>query len=280
METISVNRCFNGSIGFYRHDAMTTGCSMRFSVFSPPQAEHSRVPILWWLSGLTCTEENFTVKAGAYRKAAESGLIIVAPDTSPRGADIPDDEAYDLGQGAGFYLDATIPPWSDHFNMYRYITEELPELVFAEFPGKVDHQGIFGHSMGGHGALTIGLKNPDRFRSISAFAPIVAPIQCPWGQKAFSAYLGDDQSSWHEYDATELMTHAGDRSTFPGILIDQGLSDDFLDGQLMPHKFAAACETVNQSLDLRMHAGYDHSYYFISSFIDDHVKHHADILMA
>lgn len=280
METISVNRCFGGSIGYYRHDASTTRCPMRFTVFSPPQAEEGAVPVLWWLSGLTCTEDNFTVKAGAYRKAAKTGLMIVAPDTSPRGEDIPDDEAYDLGQGAGFYVDATNPPWSEHFNMYRYITEELPELVFAEFPGKVGDQGIFGHSMGGHGALTIGLKNPDCFRSISAFAPIVAPMQCPWGQKAFAAYLGDDRSAWHEYDATELMADAGDRSACPAILIDQGLADDFLAGQLMPDKFAAACETVNQRLELRKHAGYDHSYFFISSFIEDHIQHHADILMA
>lgn len=280
MDNISVNRCFGGSLGYYRHDASTTRCSMRFTVFSPPQAEEHSVPVLWWLSGLTCTEDNFTVKAGAYRKAAEMGLMIVAPDTSPRGEGVPDDDAYDLGQGAGFYLDATHPPWSEHFHMYRYITEELPELLFTEFSGSVNDQGIFGHSMGGHGALTIGLKNPDRFRSISAFAPIVAPMQCPWGQKAFSAYLGDDQSSWREYDATELMTYAGDRSAYPKILIDQGLDDDFLAGQLMPDKFAAACEAANQRLELRKHAGYDHSYFFIASFIDDHIQHHADILMA
>ena len=280
MEIISVSRCFGGSIGYYRHDASTTRCPMRFTVFSPPQAEERSVPVLWWLSGLTCTEDNFTVKAGAYRRAAEIGLMIVAPDTSPRGEDIPDDETYDLGQGAGFYVDATNPPWSEHFNMYSYITDELPDLVFAEFPGRVGDQGIFGHSMGGHGALTIGLKNPDRFRSMSAFAPITAPVQCPWGQKAFSAYLGNDRSAWSEFDATELMANAGDRSAYPGILIDQGLNDDFLATQLMPDKFAAACETVNQCLKLRQHAGYDHSYFFISSFIDDHIQHHADILMA
>ena len=253
---------------------------MGFTVFVPPQAVEYPVPVLWWLSGLTCTEDNFTVKAGAYRKAAEAGLMIVAPDTSPRGANVPDAEAYDLGQGAGFYVDAINLPWSKHFNMYRYITEELPELVFAEFSGIVGAQGIFGHSMGGHGALTIGLKNPDCFRSISAFAPIVAPMQCPWGQKAFSAYLGDERSTWREYDATELMANAGDRLAFPGILIDQGLDDDFLSEQLMPDKFAAACEAVNQRLELRKHAGYDHSYFFIASFIDDHIQHHAEILMA
>lgn len=280
METASVRRCFGGSIGYYRHDSRVTRCSMGFTVFVPPQAAEYPVPVLWWLSGLTCTEDNFTVKAGAYRKAAEAGLMIVAPDTSPRGANVPDAEAYDLGQGAGFYVDAINPPWSEHFNMYRYITEELPELVFAEFSCIVGAQGIFGHSMGGHGALTIGLKNPDCFRSISAFAPIVAPMQCPWGQKAFSAYLGDDRSTWREYDATELMANAGDRLAFPGILIDQGLDDDFLSEQLMPDKFAAACEAVNQRLELRKHAGYDHSYFFIASFIDDHIQHHAEILMA
>jgi S-formylglutathione hydrolase len=280
MEIISVSRCFGGSIGYYRHDASTTRCSMRFTVFIPPQADKHPVPVLWWLSGLTCTEDNFTVKAGAYRKAAESGLMIVAPDTSPRGKDIPDDEADDLGQGAGFYVDATNPPWSEHFNMYRYITAELPELVFAEFSGKAGAQGIFGHSMGGHGALMIGLRNPERFRSISAFAPIVAPTQCSWGQKAFSAYLGDDRSTWREYDATELMANGGDGCARPGILIDQGLDDNFLSAQLLPDKFAAACAAVNQRLELRKHAGYDHSYFFVASFIDDHIQHHADILMA
>ena len=280
MEIVSARRCFGGSIGYYRHDASATRCSMGFTVYVPPQAAEHPVPVLWWLSGLTCTEDNFTVKAGAYRKAAEAGLMIVAPDTSPRGANVPDDEAYDLGQGAGFYVDATNPPWSEHFNMYRYITEELPEIVFTEFSGLVGAQGIFGHSMGGHGALTIGLKNPDCFRSMSAFAPIVAPMRCPWGQKAFSTYLGDDRSTWREYDATELMANAGDRLACPGILIDQGLDDDFLSEQLMPDKFAAACEAVNQRLELRKHAGYDHSYFFIASFIDDHIQHHADILMA
>lgn len=280
MELVSESRCFGGSIGYYCHDSLATRCPMRFTAFIPPVAENRSVPVLWWLSGLTCTEDNFTVKAGAYRKAAEAGLIIIAPDTSPRGESVPDDDAYDLGQGAGFYLDATQSPWSEHFNMYRYVSDELRELVFAEFPGRRDAQGIFGHSMGGHGALTIGLKNPDRYRSISAFAPIVAPMQCPWGQKAFAAYLGDDHESWRNYDATALISEFGDRSAYPAILIDQGLADDFLADQLMPEKFAAACETANQSLNLRQHAGYDHSYFFISSFIDDHIQHHAAILSA
>jgi S-formylglutathione hydrolase len=278
MEKLSENTCFDGSVGYYRHDARATQCPMRFTVFMPPQAKNRSVPVLWWLSGLTCTEDNFTVKAGAYRKAAETGMMIVAPDTSPRGDGVPDDDAYDLGQGAGFYLDATQSPWSEHFQMCRYVGEELPDLVFANFPADAGAQGIFGHSMGGHGALTIGLKNPDRFRSISAFAPIVAPMECPWGQKAFTAYLGDDRSRWRDYDATELMRSSGDRSSYPAILIDQGLDDDFLTDQLMPEKFAAACASVNQQLELRQHAGYDHSYFFIASFIDDHVEHHADIL--
>jgi len=251
---------------------------MRFTVFVPPQAADSPVPVLWWLSGLTCTQDNFTVKSGAYRKSAEAGLMIVAPDTSPRGAGVADDAAYDLGQGAGFYVDATTSPWSDNFSMYSYVSEELPQLVAAEFPAAQGAHGIFGHSMGGHGALTLGLKHPRRFASISAFAPIVAPMQSPWGRKAFNAYLGSDTEAWRQYDATELMSSGGDRSAFPEILIDQGLGDDFLAEQLMPDRFAAACEAVNQKLRLRKHEGYDHSYFFIASFIDDHICHHADIL--
>lgn len=278
METISQTRTFGGTLGYYRHAATTTDCEMRFSVFVPGQASGDLLPVLWWLSGLTCTEDNFTVKAGAYRKAAELGMIIIAPDTSPRGDAVPDDEAYDLGQGAGFYLDATTEPWARHFNMYSYITAELPEIVFGAFPGNVDAQGICGHSMGGHGALTIGLKNTDQYRSISAFAPIVAPMQCPWGQKAFAAYLGDADTAGMQYDATALMAAAGDRSVAPEILIDQGLADAFLEEQLMPEKFAAACAAVGQRLNLRMQEGYDHSYFFIASFIDDHLQHHADIL--
>lgn len=278
METISQSRIFGGTLGYYRHAARTTNCEMRFSVFEPPLAHGGSAPVLWWLSGLTCTEDNFTVKAGAYQKAAELGMIVVAPDTSPRGDDVPDDEAYDLGQGAGFYLDATVSPWAKHFNMYSYITTELPEIVFDNFPGDVAAQGISGHSMGGHGALTIGLRNADQYRSISAFAPIVAPRQCPWGQKAFSAYLGGVDSATEQYDATALMAAAGDRSAAPEILIDQGLADDFLEEQLKPEKFVDACEAAGQRLNLRMQEAYDHSYFFIASFIDDHIQHHADIL--
>lgn len=276
METLSQFRCFEGTLGYYRHDAGTTRCPMRFSVFVPPRA--GRSPVVWWLSGLTCTEDNFTVKAGAYRRAAELGLIVVAPDTSPRGEAVPDDEAYDLGQGAGFYIDASEDPWSRNFNMYSYITAELPELVSANFPVDTDAQGIFGHSMGGHGALSIGLKHPDRYRSISAFAPIVAPTQCPWGKKAFGAYLGSNIDDWKQHDSSALMAAAGDRSGFPEILIDQGAADDFLHEQLMPERFAEACRSSGQALRLRSQEGYDHSYFFIASFIDDHLLHHADIL--
>ena len=222
------------TLGYYRHEAQTTQCPMEFTVFVPPEADRATVPVLWWLSGLTCTADNFTTKAGAYRMAAELGLMIVAPDTSPRGDDVPNDEAYDLGQGAGFYLDATASPWSTHFNMYSYVTSELPAEIFAAFPGDARAQGITGHSMGGHGALTIGLKNPATYRSMSAFAPIVNPCECPWGQKAFGTYLGDDQTAWSQYDATRLVAAAGDRSAAPEILIDQGRADGFLTEQLMP----------------------------------------------
>ena len=251
---------------------------MRFSAFVPEQASVAPVPVLWWLSGLTCTEENFTVKAGAYRKAAELGLMIVAPDTSPRGDGVADDPGYDLGQGAGFYVDATRTPWSTHFHMYSYVNAELPGVVFDAFPADPEAQGIFGHSMGGHGALTIGLKHPDRYRSLSAFAPIVAPMQCPWGHKALTAYLGDERDAWRKYDATALMAAAGDRSRRPEILVDQGVADEFLEEQLMPEKFAEACRASGQALNLRMHEGYDHSYFFIATFIDDHLHHHARIL--
>jgi S-formylglutathione hydrolase len=278
MRTISERRCFGGTLGYYSHDAQTTGCAMGFTVYVPPGAANHSLPVLWWLSGLTCTEDNFTSKAGAYRQAAASGLIIVAPDTSPRGEQVPDDPGYDLGQGAGFYIDATRAPWSEHFHMYSYVTDELPRLIEANFPVNASAQGISGHSMGGHGALMLGLKNPDRYQSISAFAPIVAPSQCPWGQKAFTAYLGEDTDAWTQYDATQIMTRAGDRSACPAILIDQGLGDEFLATQLMPDKFATACESAGQKLEFRQQEGYDHSYFFIASFIDDHVRHHGDIL--
>jgi S-formylglutathione hydrolase len=277
IETISEQKCFGGTIGYYRHQAQTTRCAMRFSVFTPPAAGGG-VPLLWWLSGLTCTEDNFTVKAGAYRKAAELGLMIVAPDTSPRGDGVPDADTYDFGQGAGFYVDATQEPWARNFAMYSYITRELPALVLGAFPADAARQGIFGHSMGGHGALTIGLRLPETYRSISAFAPICAPMQCPWGEKAFTGYLGEDRTLWAKHDATELMSASGDRSTFPAILIDQGEADTFLQDQLKPQLFEAACQKAGQALTLRLHPGYDHSYFFITSFIEDHLKHHAGVL--
>ena len=250
---------------------------MRFAVFVPPQAARAKVPVLTWLSGLTCTEETFMIKAGAQRVAAELGLMLVAPDTSPRGEGVPDDPegAYDLGLGAGFYVNASEPPWQKHYRMYDYVTQELPEVVFAEFPGDASRQGIFGHSMGGHGALTIGLKNPRTYRSLSAFAPIANPVDCPWGQKAFSHFLGSDETRWREHDATLLAESlGGDKPEHP-ILVDQGLADQFLEEQLHPHRFEAACDAGGIALELRRHAGYDHGYYFISTFMEDHLRFHA-----
>jgi S-formylglutathione hydrolase len=278
-ETISKHRCFGGVVGFYKHHAATTACDMRFSVYLPPQAESGPVPVLYYLAGLTCTEETFMIKAGAQRVAAELGIALVAPDTSPRGVELPGDRAsWDFGVGAGFYLDATQEPWSRHYKMYSYVTQELRSLVEAEFPVDKKRTGIFGHSMGGHGALTIALKNPDLYRSVSAFAPIAAPKRCPWGVKAFTGYLGTEQSEWDQYDATELMLKVKGAASRPPILIDQGLADQFLEQQLHPHFFEAACSKVGQRLTLRNHAGYDHGYYFISSFVEDHLRHHSRIL--
>jgi S-formylglutathione hydrolase len=266
-------------VGFYKHHAATTACDMRFAVYLPPQAESGPVPVLYYLAGLTCTEETFMIKAGAQRVAAELGIALVAPDTSPRGVELPGDRAsWDFGVGAGFYLDATQEPWSRHYKMYSYVTQELRSLVEAEFPVDSKRTGIFGHSMGGHGALTIWLKNQDRYKSVSAFAPIAAPKRCPWGVKAFTGYLGADQSQWDQYDATELMLKAQGAGSRPPILIDQGLADQFLEQQLHPHLFEAACSKVGQRLTLRNHAGYDHGYYFISSFVEDHLRHHSRIL--
>lgn len=274
MEVVSEQRCFGGTQGVYRHESSETGTPMQFSVFQPDGANNA--PVLWYLSGLTCTEENFTVKAGAQRYAAQYGLILVAPDTSPRGAGVKgEDDDYDFGSGAGFYVDATQTEWSQHYRMYSYVTSELPELVFSSFSGNQQRQGITGHSMGGHGALTIGLKNPDQYHSISAFSPICAPMQCQWGQKAFSGYLGDGEESWKQYDAVELIAEGRKSGE---ILIDQGGADDFLDSQLKPHLFKTACETANQPLTLRIQPGYDHSYYFIASFIGEHIKFHAERL--
>ena len=273
-EKVVENACFGGTQGVYKHSSQELDCEMRLAVFTPPQAEVEPCPVVFWLSGLTCTEENFTVKAGAQRVAAELGLVIVAPDTSPRGVNVPgEDDSYDFGSGAGFYLDATEAPWSQHYRMYSYVTGELPALIFKHFPARTDRQAIMGHSMGGHGALTIALKNPDTFASVSAFAPIVAPMQVPWGEKAFGRYLGSDRATWADYDATALI-RAGRRH--PGtILIDQGLADNFLAEQLQPNLFIDACESAGQAVELRMQLDYDHSYFFIATFIEDHLRHHA-----
>jgi len=245
---------------------------MRFGVFLPPQAQ--AVPVLYWLSGLTCTEENFVVKAGAQRVAAELGLAIVVPDTSPRGLKIPgEDDSYDFGTGAGFYVDATRAPWSRGYRMYSYVTQELPRLVASEFPVDAARVGIFGHSMGGHGALTIALKNPAQYGSVSALAPICSPMRCPWGEKALTGYLGTDRAGWREYDASALVEDRGWRG--PALLVDQGTDDQFLESQLKPELLAEACKRRDVPLDLRLQAGYDHSYFFIASFIDDHLRFHA-----
>lgn len=277
MERVSANRMFGGSQEVWTHRSKACDCDMTFGIFLPPQVETGKMPVLYWLSGLTCTHENFTTKAGAQRVAAELGIALVMPDTSPRGVNLPGEEdSYDFGSGAGFYLNATHAPWDKHYNMYDYVVDELPALVNVNFtvdPGRVS---IAGHSMGGHGALTIALKNRDRYRSVSAFSPIVAPLQCPWGKKALFGYVDGGEEAWREYDATELVQ----RQQFPGeILIDQGTADDFLEEQLKPELFAKACAESGQELQLRMQDGYDHSYYFIASFIEDHLRFHARELL-
>ncbi len=250
---------------------------MRFAIFLPPDASvDSPVPVLYWLSGLTCTDENFMQKAGAFKAAVEAGIAIVAPDTSPRGENVADDEGYDLGQGAGFYLNATEAPWSNHYRMYDYVTQELPKLIEANFPVS-NIKSISGHSMGGHGALTVGLKNQQGYKSISAFSPIVNPVNCPWGQKAFTTYLGKDKESWKQYDACELIKTS--KAELP-ILIDQGDADQFLVEQLKPELFQAAADASGSSINLRMQLGYDHSYYFIASFIEEHIRFHAKYLQS
>ena len=267
---------FAGTVGFYRHPSTTCNSEMKFAVYVPPQARSESVPVLYFLSGLTCNEENFITKAGAQQFAAEAGLMLVAPDTSPRNTDIAEaDQDWDLGTGAGFYVDATEAPWRSHYQMYSYITQELPALIGANFPVKTDRQGITGHSMGGHGALVCALRNHDRYQSVSAFAPIVAPTQCPWGQKALTHYLGSDQTQWQSYDASALILTAKWQRP---ILIDQGLADPFLDQQLMPQVFEMACAQVEQPLTLRRQPDYDHSYYFIATFIADHIQYHAEQL--
>lgn len=282
MRTITKTQCFGGVQGYYQNDSDAIGSPMKFSVYTPPQAlqePQTPVPVLFFLAGLTCTEDTFMIKAGAQRYAAEHGIMLVAPDTSPRNTGFPGvADHWDFGDGAGFYLDATEAPWNQRFRMESYLVQDLLPLIMAEFPARAGSVGIFGHSMGGHGALTLVLRHPDLFRSVSAFAPITAPMQSPWGQKAFGLYLGADQEAWREHDASELMARRSSPLT-SGILIDQGLNDQFLrQKQLLPEQFEAACEKAGQPLNLRRHAGYDHGYYFIASFMHDHLAFHAEQL--
>jgi S-formylglutathione hydrolase len=274
MERIEHRACCGGWQDVYRHHSDVLGCEMRFAVYLPPQAAQQPVPVLYWLSGLTCTEQNFITKAAAQRYAAEQGVALVAPDTSPRGEGVADAEGYDIGLGAGFYLNATRAPWSRHYRMHDYVAQELPALVEAQLP-VTDARAISGHSMGGHGALTIALRNPGRYRSVSAFSPIVAPSRVPWGEKAFTAYLGDDRESWKAWDASELIASASEHLP---LLIDQGDADEFLRTQLRPELFKQAADAAGYPLTLRMQPGYDHSYYFIASFIGEHIAHHATAL--
>jgi S-formylglutathione hydrolase len=270
---LSEHACFGGVQRFYKHDSREVRGPMKFSAYLPPQARVGKVPVLYYLSGLTCTEETFPIKAHAQAAAAELGLMLIAPDTSPREPRLPGDaDSWDFGYSAGFYVDSTVAPWSQYYRMYSYVTRELPELIAGHLPGQAGAAGIFGHSMGGHGALVCALRNPGQYRSLSAFAPIAAPMQCPWGKKAFTNYLGTDTKSWSDYDASELVA----RRAFPNpILIDQGTGDQFLAEQLLPEKFKAAAAKSGQILNLRMQPGYDHGYYFIQTFMAEHLRHHA-----
>lgn len=275
-ELLSRSRTFGGWTEFYKHESAATGGEMKFGVYLPPQAEKRRVPVLTFLSGLTCTEENFLAKSGAQQWASQLGLMLVVPDTSPRGTGIPGaTDQWDFGEGAGFYLNATHAPWAKRFRMYDYVTHELPALVHAFFPTLPNREGIMGHSMGGHGALVAAFKQPGRYLSVSALAPISAPSRCPWGRNAFTKYLGLDQAAWKEYDASQLVSRA--RTTFP-ILVDQGSADKFLKEQLMPDALREACEAVGFPLNYRLQVGYDHGYYFVQSFIQDHIRFHAEVL--
>jgi S-formylglutathione hydrolase len=277
-EVVSRARCFGGEQRVLRHASAETGTEMRFAAFVPPQAlAGAKVPVVWFLAGLTCTEENFTVKAGAQRVAAELGLLLVAPDTTPRGEGVPDDPqgAYDFGLGAGFYVDATQEPWAKNYRMRSYIERELPALVAAELPAEMAKQGIMGHSRGGHGALTIALRNPGRFAAVSAVAPISSPLRCPWGEKALGGYLGPDRSAWRAHDSCALIE---DGARVPDLLVDQGTADNFLENQLKPRLLEDACERAGVPLTLRMQEGYDHSYLFIATFIEDHLRGHAERL--
>lgn len=279
LEKVGSKKCCGGEQLQFTHDSAVLSCNMRFSIFLPPQATEGKVPVIYWLSGLTCTDENFVQKAGAQHFAAKHGVAIVAPDTSPRGDDVPDDAeaAYDFGLGAGFYVNATQAPWNKHYQMYDYITQELPEIINANFSVDADRRSIMGHSMGGHGALVIALKNPGQYKSVSAFAPVVAPSQCPWGQKALGNYLGSDKAVWAQYDTVELIKTAQERLP---LLVDQGDADNFLKEQLKPELLKQACEANGHPLELRMQPGYDHSYFFMASFMGDHVAHHAKALKA
>ncbi|AJK47577.1 S-formylglutathione hydrolase [Burkholderia plantarii] len=283
LELVASHACFGGEQRFYRHESSTIGLPMKFSVYLPRQAaeDGTRVPALFFLAGLTCTEETFMTKAGAQRFAAEHGIALIAPDTSPRGAGVPGEaDAWDFGVGAGFYLDATEAPWATHYRMESYLMDELRALVLGALPIEGTRLGIFGHSMGGHGALTLALRHPGVFRSVSAFAPIAAPMRCAWGEKAFSGYLGEDREAWKAHDASELVARSDAPRYADGILIDQGLADKFLPTQLNPEVFEAACREAGQPLTLRRHEGYDHGYYFISTFVADHLAHHARTLLA
>ena len=279
MESIACSKMFGGEQRRYKHKSETLSCDMHFSIYLPPQVSEGRVPVLYWLSGLTGTDENFVIKAGAQRVASELGLAIVMGDTSPRGEDVPDDpeQAYDFGLGAGFYLNATQAPWNKHYKMYDYVIQELPALINDNFPVDPSRQSIFGHSMGGHGALSIALKNPDKYKSVSAFAPIVSPINCPWGCKAFKSYLGEDVSTWQEYDSAALIAKA---TTHLPMLVDQGTADEFLDNQLKPELLLEAAEKAGYPLQFIEREGYDHSYFFIASFIQEHLRFHEKILSA
>jgi len=274
---VARNRMFGGVQDIYLHDSTATRSPMRFALYLPPQAQVERVPALMWLSGLTCTEENFTFKAGAQRVAAELGIALIVPDTSPRKLALPGDhDASDFGEGAGFYVDATQAPWSDNYRMYSYVSAELPDIVAAHFPVDTTRMGVFGHSMGGHGALVVALRNPERFTSVSAFAPICSPMHCPWGEKAFSGYLGEDPNAWRDYDATALVASRGWRG--PAIRVDQGTDDPFLATQLKPDLLESACASAGVALDLCLREGYDHSYYFIATFVEEHIRGHARTL--
>jgi S-formylglutathione hydrolase len=280
IETLSETGCCGGKIGFYRHTSAVNNCDMQFSVFLPPQAALGKVPVLTFLSGLTCTEENFMVKSGALRIAAKLGLMLVSPDTSPRGNGVPDDpdESYDFGLGASFYVNSTEQPFSQHYQMYDYVTQELQQIIFNNFPGDRDRHGLSGHSMGGHGALIIGLRNPDIFNSLSAFAPICSTLHSPWGKKALGYYLGNDKTKWAAYDSCEVARNVTNPCLYQKILLDQGANDPFLVEQLRPELLKTACEESGLALELRIHDGYDHGYYFISTFIEEHLKFHADQL--